>query len=292
MTPKLPDKIVVGGWLKTGAATLVEYTPLLLTIGFATYAGLATNNPKISQATLIQWMIILLGLIGTSLLAERVTRLSRIDRRVGEMAELFAAFMAQRIRSTDFFIDDRPDLQHEVESASTILVVAVNAEGFLVAHKNSIAERVREGAELRVVAVDPSSAAAGQIANPDKELTVEYLQATARISKQTLMWIDHERNGHGGVELRYCDHVPMFAAYAFDRSAPRGKIVLGLYRQFWAHVRRPHAILTKARDGYWYEYYCEQIDEIWQRASPVPLTATPAAGAIATPTLPVKRADA
>jgi len=251
--------------------TLLEYVPILLTIAIATYVGLATTGPSTDQGTLLQWVIVLLGLIATSILVERFTRLRRMDVAIRNISNLFSAYMSERIRATDFFLDEPPPLLTEVESASSIMVFAVNAQAFLVEHKNAITERIREGAELRVLVVDPVSDSAEKIANPEKELSVEYLRATAQIAKQTLAWLDRQRDGHGSVELRYCDYVPMFSAYAFDRHSHRGKITVGLYRQFWSHERRPYAILTKLRDGYWYDYYHAQMEEAWERGVPVPL---------------------
>lgn len=252
---------------------LIEYVPILLTISLATIVAATTTSPNAKQGVLLQWVVVLLGLIATSILVERVTRLRRMDTAVANINELFASFMAERIRATDFYVDDLPSLQKEVESASNIMIMAVNGQAFLVEHKNALAERVREGAELKVVVVDPSSESARRIANPDKELPVEYIQATAQIARQTLAWIDRQRQGSGAVELRYCDFIPVFAGYAFDRTSHRGRMAIGLYRQFWNHERRPHAILSKLHDGYWYDYYCAQMEEAWDRGSVIQLTA-------------------
>jgi hypothetical protein len=258
---------------RTGSFLLaaVEHLPIVATILLATFLAVYSSRETVDEKELMQWVVIILALIGTSLLVDRFFRLRRIDASIRRVDGQLTAYLLKRARATDFFLESLPPLAGEVQSSTEMALVGVNLQAFVVEYKNVILQRVQEGARVRVLAVDPQSAAAKRIANPEMELPVEYIEATARMTRHALAWINSERQGSGSVELRYVDYVPMFSAYGFNLSSHHGRIAIGLYRQFWSHVARPHMVLTRQDDGYWYEYFAAQVEEAWHQGAEVPL---------------------
>jgi hypothetical protein len=238
------------------------------------YVAWRSTQTDVQVLELVQWTVVLLGLVATSLLIDRFVRIRVMSAKVNGIARLFDAFMRDRIRAADFFADHEPDLTQDVTSADSIFVFAVNGQAFLVEYKTLLMERVLEGAELRLLAVDPDSESARRIANPDKELSHDYLKATSKIARQTLVWMHSQKGATGSVELRYIDAIPMFSAYLFNGETPRARMLLTFYRQKWGHGRRPSAMLDRSRDAGWFDYYKDQLDESWVEGKPVNLDAS------------------
>src|SRR5205823_1746351 len=108
--------------------------------------------------TLLSYLIALVALMGVGELALRYTLLSSLDRKVESLTELSQALSSGHLAKT--FLKDRsqfPPFANRVKDAREIYIMGISLQGMVGYHASVFLEKVREGARLRFLVMDPAS---------------------------------------------------------------------------------------------------------------------------------------
>ena len=75
------------------------------------------------------------------------------------------------------------------------------------------------------------------------------------------------RETGGNMELGTTDQLLSYGAYGVDLDRTHGVIYLWLYRYRTETANQPKMVL-RPRDGHWYELFKEDIERLWEDATP------------------------
>ncbi|MEJ3748004.1 hypothetical protein WEI85_32525 [Actinomycetes bacterium KLBMP 9797] len=172
-----------------------------------------------------------------------------------------------------------PALDEDLRAATDIRLVGVTLSRTVRDMVGPLDRRLRAGAVVRVIVIDPDSAAPLEafartlgVTSPDfyrprVDSTIEILSALALLPGTA-----------GRIEVRLLPFVPTFGMYLVDPGTADGRIYVELY-QHRSLEPNPCFGLRAERDGHWYGFFVNQFDTLWESARPVPLALPPAPAA-------------
>lgn len=158
------------------------------------------------------------------------------------------------------------DIRERLQKCNDLLLIGPI---LLRATKNFYAiyeERLKRGARMRVLLVNPDHVAADIIGTrPYSDVNVERTRSEIRASLQS--W-QHLSQGTGGrLELRVIDYPLSYGGFFFDTGEPNGSIYVRYYPYKMRDDTRPRLVLYP-RDAYWFAFYCEEAAALWAAAVP------------------------
>jgi len=249
----------------------IENGPAILTIGFSAYViGLAQTS-TISTDVILQWILAILGLLAISELIERLRKLRRLEEMSNKTLRAVQSKLGERPSADDFFMTRMIPVGSYIEKASDIRLFGVSLQRTIRENIDVLAKQLKEGATIKAIIVDPFSQTTEDLVRLGSNLTLEYLQANSKITMQILKWLSKLPEGKGTIELRFMDEEPYFNVLAFDPEKEYGTIFVEFYPQRWERGNRPRVELTPGRDEYWFTYFKNQFDRLWQDCKPVSL---------------------
>ena len=215
--------------------------------------------------TLLAYLIALVALMGIGELVLRYTLLYSLDRKVESLAKLSQALSSGHLAKA--FLKDRsqfPPFANRVKDAREIYIMGISLQGMVGYHASIFLEKVREGAKIRFLVMDPTSqsvetTARGLYKANDPAVLRRDIQST--IGRITEM---RELDG-SAVELRLTNYVPSCGIVLVDPDKDSGVIIVELYPYLVSAASRAHFELTPA-DGRWYKYFRDQFESVWKNA--------------------------
>jgi hypothetical protein len=163
-----------------------------------------------------------------------------------------------------------PPLDDELRAADDIGLVGVTLSRTVRELAGTIERRLRAGATLRVVVIDPDSAAPLDAVARTLGITSPDLYRP-RITS-TIEILDHlatRSGGSGRIEVRLLPFVPAFGMYLIDPRETDGRVYVELY-QHRSLEPNPCFSLRSERDRHWYTFFVNQFDILWDSARPYP----------------------
>jgi len=212
-------------------------------------------------------VLILLGLIALDGIIERVGLLENIESRLRSVAEkLPENTLTFRKRG------QLPDLNDRIEATRELLLSGLTF-GQIYNRGNELAQLLKEGCNIRILAVQPDSQAISYVANidpniasfpnPHKALAIridEHLQSIYRICSGEIY------PKMGTIEIRTLDYVPPFVLFGVDCNV-KSKSIGSLKVELLAHApssERPHVVLSDP-DDQWYRFFLNQFERFWDQ---------------------------
>jgi len=266
-------------WLQSLAEFLIDNITVLLTIGFAGYIIYRREVAQIAVTTdqLLTAILGVLGLLAISEIVERYSKLTSIERSVKRALSFLESRLAEHPSAIAFF-QKPPGLDSYVQSANQIDMCGVSLTTTLNKQFSNLRERLKEGAKIRLLVIDPDSLAVQMSAQrseaPDD---VDYyrtrLEATFRdIEYLHKSWTEYQSQGSpskgGSVAVRLLSYAPSFGIISFDANRTNGIVFVEVYPHSYGYKSPPTFELTPQRDGIWYDYFVGQFDEMWKGAKP------------------------
>lgn len=249
----------------------IDYGPTILTIAFAAYVVALAQTTPVQTEVVLQWILAILGLLAISELVERFRKLRHIERMSSETLTAIQSKLGERGSAEDFFMRRLPPLASYFEKADDVRMSGVVLQRTIRDNISVLERQLRDGAAIRVILIDPEGEAARRIANPETNFPLEHLKSNSAVTLQHLKWLAELPAREGSVELRYMEEEPYFNIIAVDSDKEYGVILVEFYPQRWTHGGRPRIELTSQRDGYWFGYFRDQFDRLWEDGKPVSL---------------------
>lgn len=250
---------------------ILENGPTLLTIGFAAYVIALAQTTTLQVEVVLQWILAILGLLAISELVERLRKIRHIEETTVKTLKVVENRLGERVSADVFFAKRLPPLETHLSRASDVRLYGVALQRTVRENIHSLAQLLKEGAQIKVVLVDPDGTAALRIANPDGNFPIESFRANTQITLHNLKWLSALPESKGRIELRFLDEEPYFNIIAIDTEKESGIIFVELYPQRWVVGTRPRFELTSQRDEFWFSYFKEQFDRVWEDGKPVAL---------------------
>jgi hypothetical protein len=210
-------------------------------------------------------------------IVERYRRLSSIERVVGRTLALMESRFTDRPSAIGFFrrlpsIDARVVGANQIDLCGATLTSTVNKQF------SNLRERLRQGAQVRVLIMDPDSLALQMSAHrsgtaDDESYYRTRLEATFRDLEYLARGgsaprLPQESPGQGGrLEVRLLSYAPSFGLVSLDAGRSNGIAFVEIYPHK-TFREQPSFDLTPQRDGQWYTFFVEQFEEMWDGARP------------------------
>lgn len=200
---------------------LVDYSPAIITVIFGTYVALEAERRLVSTDQLIKWVLILLVLIATSQLVDRLRSMRNIERKIEEIT-----LRLQRERSMLRKSSDRLNVQERAKDATTIDILAWSGVGLFAKLDGFFEQKINSGCSIRFIIINPHSEAANVIYDNSqyKEIKTDIESMIERYKK----FCSRNKNGRGNIELRMMNWVSPYTMIIIDGNKPGGVLSLGL----------------------------------------------------------------
>ena len=250
---------------------IVENGPTILTIGFAAYVIALSQTSTLSTEVMLSWILAILGLLAISGLVERLRKLHRLESMSSRTLKAIESKFGERASADDFFMPRLPPIRPYIEKAVDIRLSGVVLQHTTRENLDVFAGQLREGASIKIMILDPNGSAIQRLIKPGSNLTMDAVQANSQITIQNLKWLTKLPDSKGLVELRFVDEDLLFNVLAFDPDKEYGTIFVEFYPQRWALGSRPRMELNTRRDEFWFNYFKNQFDKLWDDCRPVSL---------------------
>jgi len=164
-----------------------------------------------------------------------------------------------------------PALDDDLRTAEDIRLVGVTLSRTVRDLVGPLDRRLRAGASLRVVIIDPdSSAPVEAVARTLGVTSPEFYRPRVASTLDILAALASLPGTAGCIEVRLLPFVPTFGMYLIDPTTPDGRVYVELY-QHRSLEPNPCFGLRGERDGRWYGFFVNQFDTLWDCARPVDL---------------------
>jgi hypothetical protein len=244
---------------------LFEYLPAITTIVLAIYA---TSPGTISQDQLNNWIILLLALLATTTILDRLKYLNKITK-IYSIAEAIAQ---DPIPADRFLKPGLPDLTSYLVKAKSIDICGVTINRSIQRYLNILEERLNSGCKIRAILIDPNSIAPEHAESKSRStdartyrskiaLTLHYLH---ELKKKTL-------SSSGTLSVRVVPFDPSFGMFIINGDDSDGIIACEIY-QHSSNDPCPSFQLN-AIDKNWFTFFRRQYSVMWEKGVPVDLDA-------------------
>ncbi len=267
-------------WPQVVAEFLIDNLTILLTIGFAAFIIYRQEIAQFSLSTddLLTAILGILALLATSEIVERYRKLSSIEKTAARSLALLESRLAEHPSAIAFF-RKHTNLDHILQGAHQIDLCGVTLTSTLNKQFGSLRERLEAGAKIRILIIDPDSAAiqmsaARSISGDDTDYYRVRLDATLRDITYLQKMLEGFRAAAGNAQkagelsVRLVPYAPSFSMLSFDAHQDNGVIFVEIYPHKMAHRLPPTFDLLPDRDGIWYTYFLDQFEEMWNAARP------------------------
>jgi hypothetical protein len=121
-------------------------------------------------------------------------------------------------------------------------------------------ERLRVGAKMRIILMDPSSTAPDQAVLRSKGVSSR--QFYIDTLRPTLERVGMLANASEKIELGLLPYKPAFGIMVIDPDEPYGRIIVEMYPHHTDSFA-PTFELQPGCDPHWYKYFRDQFDSLW-----------------------------
>ncbi|MET7746545.1 hypothetical protein [Streptomyces sp. NPDC005385] len=212
-----------------------------------------------SQGLVASGILAVLSLESFSLLRMRAQNTS-IDRSLRELTE--------RPSADRFFseVDDRDEIREMIVSSQEVWLAGWTLGIHLVSYPDEIRRAVARGLHVKILVIEPNSAAMGIAASEAENHSAAELSANLEANLRRLA-APISGPVSGRLEIRTLSHVPHNTVIASDPSMWHGKIVMRIATFRADHWQRPTFTVTRQGDARWYEFFKSQFEKKWESAS-------------------------
>jgi hypothetical protein len=193
-----------------------------------------------------------------------------LSEKVEELVNVFEG----KLRAGRFF-GELPDLAQYISSSSAIDLCGVTLTSTIEKHLGGLAEAISDGADVRLLIVDPESLGVPMSSKRSEGKNEEFFQ------KKLSTTFDHIRYLHsfrersaaeqgkksGKLEVRLLEYAPSFAAFRFKLRTKKEIMVI----EYYPHKNIEREIIfeiSSLGDKDWLDRYVSQFEKMWRDAKP------------------------
>lgn len=248
---------------------LLENVPSLLTVAFAAYVLIQSQRSTLQLMEVLLWLLGIVGLLATSELVERHRTLRKIERVSRETLEVVKDIEISP-SAESFFEREASSPLAGFPNFSEICISGMNLRRTATSHLGLFERRLKEGATLRFLLVDPDSNAVSIIAERNYVYRdPEKLKSVIESSLESLRQIGAGQNVKGSAEIRVLRYVPSYGLTMIDPNQTGGRIHVDSYPYRVPPEDYPCFWLEREKDAKWYEFFRAQFSAMWESAKPI-----------------------
>jgi hypothetical protein len=248
--------------------TILENLPTIITICFSSYIVTRSQAVKMTVDELLLWITSILGLLATAILIEKLGKLRRIEH----YTELTHEYLIKNGASPSLdaiFLDRKalPPLEKRLQFSKEVIFTGGSLCRISTEYLGFLEQKAQEGCKLKFLLVEPQSTAACLVA---QYVVYEINNPTAydeQIRNSLTNLGKLKQKYEKLVEIKVSQGVPPFGLIAADPRKNHGTVQVELYTLAVPTRNRPEFTLLKDRDPYWYEFFLNQFDQMWDRAT-------------------------
>jgi hypothetical protein len=160
-----------------------------------------------------------------------------------------------------------PPLPTRAQNAKDILIIG-RSLAIVLRYTEFLRERLRDGAAIRLVMVDPNNDAVCKAMSPLLETSGEGFIADVQSSMGLVKRIAEAAQRTEQLEVRLTDFVPTLSLVAINSQLLTGHIVVELLPYQVSPLSRPHLLFKASETPSWFAYFRDVAECIWRDASP------------------------
>ena len=255
--------LLIENWLQ-----ITESIPITLSIFFTFYTIRMNQITKMSVDELLPSILLILGLLATSILLERFGTLRGISQLNKETHDYLIS--KDMNPSLDSIMSDRKSLQpleDRLQNAKDIAITGGSLFRLANEYLGYFERKAQDGCSLKFLLLKPKS--------PASRLVAEYVVYEIKDQdtydaqlRAALDNLDRLKQKYGNlVEIRTYECVPPFSLLICDPEKEYGSIMVELYTYKVPTRDRPQFILQARREPVWYKFFREQFSKMWENAT-------------------------
>lgn len=161
-----------------------------------------------------------------------------------------------------FFWKEKRSIEHDLSNAKYVGILGAVLSRTMRDYSSVLEERLKAGAKVRILLMDPESAAPDQAVLRSKD--VNSRQFYVENLCMTIERVGFLVKTASTVELGLLPYKPAFGMIVIDPDEPYGKIIVEMYPHH-SDAFAPTFELDAIRDRHWYTYFRAQFDAVWER---------------------------
>lgn len=222
-----------------------------------------TSTANISE--LASWILTILGLIAVSGIWDRNRRMHRIESASKETLTLVHRYISGKVRAQDFFLPDFKADEQLLNSAMRIVFTGITAQ-YVKQYMHIIEQRLKAGALIQIVLVDPSDANIQQmLARSWGEANVDHYRGIISSTVTILDIMARNPQNKGKIEVGFAPFHPSYCFVIVNPDQNNGVCCINLVTNNSVQPG-PSFKLDIANDPYWYNFFLEQFQLLWKNS--------------------------
>jgi hypothetical protein len=225
------------------------------------YSGIRNND-------IPQTLAAILSILGALAIAQLITSYEDVKRN--KQIETVLSILQKVSMSASTPLRLRTELQPlptRAQNAKDILIIG-RTLAIVLRYTEFFEQRLRDGATIRLAMVDPNNESVCNAMSPLLEMSPEGFLSDIRSSLGLINRLARATQGGGKLEVRFIEFVPTLSLVVVDPQLPTGHIVVELLPYQVDPPSRPHLIFKASENHYWFVYFREVAEHIWQDAKP------------------------
>ncbi len=237
---------------------LLDYAPIIATVGVATLASLSAARSGITTDEMLQWTLVVLALLATTQLIDRFRLMRNLDIKVEQLIENLQVFKG----ANAFFIHRLPDLEERLRQAKSISINGITLSRTSDSFWGTFKRRLTEGAQIRLLVVDSEHQALEVAANRFfKHQDPNRLRRESEHALDNFESLMAELASKRLFQVRLLPFVPPYGIWLIDANTPTAEIWVELYS--FRDEPEPTFQLLPHRDGEWFVFFQRQFETMW-----------------------------
>jgi hypothetical protein len=249
----------------TRAHNLEIYVTVLLALTLGLLGIFDVVDPRIVAAATLGT----LGLLAVSSLQGR-HQSDELLSSVRSLTGVVSAAIHADVPVDRFLATKAPALDDDIRAAMDIRLVGVTLSRTVRDLVGMLDARLRAGAVLRIVIIDPDGTAPVEaVARTLGVSSPDFYRPRVASTLDILTGLASLPGSAGRIEVRLLPYLPAFGMYLFDPDTPDGRVYVELY-QHRSLEPNPCFGLRGERDARWYRFFLRQFEVLWDSARPLP----------------------
>jgi hypothetical protein len=210
-----------------------------------------------SQKLTLSLLLALVGLLAIAMLVNRRQN-ERIAMTLANLGD--ATVLSQRFLGQEDYVDD---ITRRIRVAREVWLWGTMLSAHMPALEEEIRSNLERGLALRVLLVQPHSAALSMAAFRSGRITRSDLDADLQRNLNRLL----NMSSVGNLEYRVIDYLGPYVLYLFDPFSDSGYGMIRLANFRGSTFDRPTFELNADRDLFWFAYFRREFEAVWGAAS-------------------------
>lgn len=234
-----------------------DYAPVVLTVTVATLASFSVTRSAVEVSEMLQWILVVLTLLATTQLADRIRFMRNLDNKVDKLVENISSSGAN-----SFFVRRMPNLIERLRTAKSISINGITLSTTSGTFFGVFEQRIKDGAQIRLMIVDPNKPVMDIIVNRfHKHQDTEKAKREIEHTLDNLKALASIIPTRGRFQVRLFPHAPPYGIWIIDANRPNAEIWVELYS--YRDYPEPTFHLLPLRDGEWFEFFNNQFETMW-----------------------------